>query len=119
MIWSRVCNALIQRTLLPGIADPHCGFKAFSAEAASSLFADTVSDGWAYDIEVLALARRKGYRVLEVAVAWRDDRRSRVRPLRDLGNVLAETLAVHRRLAGMVGARPSANRAACDDFDMK
>lgn len=56
-------------------------------------------DGWAFDLEVLALALRLRHKVVEVGIEWRDDERSRVHPLRDLSRVISETLTLERNLA--------------------
>jgi dolichyl-phosphate beta-glucosyltransferase len=98
-LWSRLVNRAVGRAIVPGVRDTHCGCKAFSAAAASDLFARATVDGWAFDLEVLGLAHRLGHRVVEVAVAWQDDARSRVRPLRDLGRAVADMRAVQRSLA--------------------
>ena len=98
-LWSRIGNAYVQRALVPGVQDTQCGFKAFTARAAEALFARATVNGWAFDLEILALARRQGYGLVEVPVAWRDDRRTRVQPWRDLLNVLAETWRIQQRLA--------------------
>ena len=92
--WSRFAHAIVRRTLVPGIHDTHCGYKAFTAEAAAAIFGRATIDGWAFDYEVLALAQRLGYPVLEVAVEWTDDRRSRVRAVRDFGRTVGEILRI-------------------------
>ena len=97
-VWSRLANFVMQRTLVPGIVDAHCGCKAFTAAAAHDLFGRSTVDGWSFDLEILALAARLGYRVSEIGVAWRDDRRSRVRPLRDGVRAVAEAISIGRRL---------------------
>lgn len=97
-IWSRGANFVMQRTLVPGIVDTQCGCKAFTAAAARDLFGRATVDGWSFDLEILALATRLGHRVVEVGVTWRDDRRSRVRPLRDLFRVIAEAITIGRQL---------------------
>lgn len=76
----RIGNIVIQRMVLPGIADSQRGFKLFTGEACDAIFRRCRTDGWAFDVEVLALARALGYHVLEVPVTWehRDD--SRVSP---------------------------------------
>src|SRR5438132_3400475 len=78
VLWSRLCNKVIQRSLVPGVRDTQCGFKAFTAEAARDLFRYGRIDGWAFDLEILALARRRGLLIEEVGVEWTDDARSRV-----------------------------------------
>jgi glycosyltransferase involved in cell wall biosynthesis len=97
-LWSRLCNQLIQRSLVPGVRDTQCGFKAFTAAAAEDLFARGRIDGWAFDLEILALARRRGYAIAEVAVTWSDDKRSRVNPWRDMVKVVREAVAIRRNL---------------------
>jgi dolichyl-phosphate beta-glucosyltransferase len=98
VMWSRLCNKLIQRSLVPGVKDTQCGFKAFTAEAARALFAKGTIDGWAFDLEILALAKRIGFRVEEVGVEWKDDRRSRVNPIKDMVKVVREALTIRRNL---------------------
>jgi glycosyltransferase involved in cell wall biosynthesis len=96
--WSRLCNFVVRRTLVPGVVDTQCGFKAFSARAAEEIFARAQIDGWAFDLEALALAHRLGYSVREVAVWWSDDPRSRIHPLRDLVRVTRDFVRLLRTL---------------------
>lgn len=96
--WSRVANQVVQRALVGGIRDTQCGFKAFTADAADVIFGLTRIDGWAFDLEVLALANRLGYRVKEVGITWSDDARSRINPLRDAYNVFNELLLIRGNL---------------------
>ena len=96
--WSRLANKVIQRSLVTGIRDTQCGFKAFTAEAARDLFRYGRIDGWAFDLEILALARRRGYAIAEVGVEWTDDRRSRVNPLVDMWKVVREALTIRKNL---------------------
>jgi dolichyl-phosphate beta-glucosyltransferase len=80
------------------VRDTQCGFKAFTAEAARDLFRVARIDGWAFDLEVLALAKRRGFDIAEVGVEWKDDNRSRVSPLKDMVNVCREALTIRRNL---------------------
>lgn len=98
VLWSRLANKVIQRSLVPGIRDTQCGFKAFTAEAARDLFKRGKIDGWAFDLEILALAKRRGYEVAEVGVEWTDDRRSRINPLKDMFKVVREAMTIRRNL---------------------
>jgi dolichyl-phosphate beta-glucosyltransferase len=98
VMWSRLCNKLIQRSLVPGVRDTQCGFKAFTAQAARDLFRDGRIDGWAFDLEILALARRRAYSITEVGVEWADDGRSRVNPLKDMYKVVREALTIRKNL---------------------
>jgi len=111
ILWSRLCNKVIQRSLVPGIRDTQCGFKAFTAEAARDLFTLATIDGWAFDLEILALARRRGFSIEEVGVEWKDDNRSRVNPLKDMWKVIREALTIRRNIKrGIYNKLPAAAR---------
>jgi glycosyltransferase involved in cell wall biosynthesis len=98
-LWSRLCNKVVQRALVPGVRDTQCGFKAFTAAAAIDLFGRATIDGWAFDLEILALARRRCYGIAEIAVTWIDDRRSRVNPIKDMWKVIREAVTIRRNLS--------------------
>jgi dolichyl-phosphate beta-glucosyltransferase len=80
------------------LTDTQCGFKFFRAEAARDLFSRQRIDGYMFDVEVLYLAVREGYRIKEVGVRWRDDGDSRLELLsgnwKNLKDVLG--LRLHR-----------------------
>jgi dolichyl-phosphate beta-glucosyltransferase len=63
---------------LPDIVDTQCGFKFFRRDVAHDLFRRQQIDGYMYDVEILALAQRLGYRIKEVPIRWRDDADSRL-----------------------------------------
>ena len=62
---------------LGDIRDTQCGFKFFTRAAAKAIFARQRIDGYMFDVEILYLARRLGYRIKEVGVRWQDDGDSR------------------------------------------
>jgi dolichyl-phosphate beta-glucosyltransferase len=74
----RVFNRLVQVLLLPGLQDTQCGFKLFDAAAAELAFGACRLDGFSFDAEALYVARRRGLRIDEVPVTWRNDAASRV-----------------------------------------
>lgn len=94
--WSRFANRVIRATLVPEIMDTQCGFKLFTAEAAEAIFSRTTTVGWGFDLEVLALAQRLGFSVAECGVAWSDDGRSQIQPLRDVVRISREFFAIRR-----------------------
>ena len=63
---------------LQGITDTQCGFKFFSRAAAREIFSRQHIDGYMFDVEILVLARRLGYRIQQVPIRWRDDGDSRL-----------------------------------------
>lgn len=74
----RAFNVLVQALLLPGLADTQCGFKLFTAAAAEAAFGACRLDGFSFDVEALYVARRRGLRIVEVPVVWRNDAATRV-----------------------------------------
>lgn len=63
---------------LEGITDTQCGFKFFTRAAAREIFSRQQIDGYMFDVEILVLARRLGYRIQQVPIRWRDDGDSRL-----------------------------------------
>jgi dolichyl-phosphate beta-glucosyltransferase len=63
--------------------DTQCGFKAFRRSAAQAIFAAQRIEGFGFDVELLYLARKFGYRSLEVPVHWNHSAATKVSPLRD------------------------------------
>ncbi len=63
---------------LPGIVDSQCGFKFFQGAVARDLFARQRIDGYMFDVEILYLAQKAGYRIAQVPIRWRDDGDSRL-----------------------------------------
>ena len=66
-VMGRLFNAMVQ-LILPGVEDSQCGFKMFTAEAVRAIFPFVTIDGWAFDVEVLAVARAQRLRVVEVPI---------------------------------------------------
>jgi glycosyltransferase involved in cell wall biosynthesis len=83
-----------------GVRDPQCGFKAYRAEVAKLLFGLSKLDGFAFDVEILVLARRLGYRVVEVPIAWQAVAGGRVRLLRDSQRMFIDVLKTGARHLG-------------------
>jgi hypothetical protein len=82
-LMGRLYNLLVRMLLLPGVQDTQCGFKAFRHDVAVELFSRQQIDDWGFDIEVLYLARRLGYNIIEVPVHWTYAGHSRIRAWRD------------------------------------
>lgn len=74
---------LVRLLALPGIADTQCGFKLFRREALAAIFSRQRIERFAFDIELLLLARRLGYRISEVPIDWDNPTQSTLRVGRD------------------------------------
>jgi dolichyl-phosphate beta-glucosyltransferase len=84
----------IIETILPlGIVDSQNGFKLFSAKSANELFMRQTIFGWAFDVEILYMARKCGYEIKEVPIVWVNDKESKV-TLKGMVKMLWEVLKV-------------------------
>ena len=97
-IMGRVYNALVRNLVLPGIQDSQCGFKCIRADIGRRLAALQTVHGWGFDVELLAVARHLGYRVVEVPIDWYYAPSSRIHPLRDSWRMTRDLLVVRRNL---------------------
>lgn len=92
------CFALYTRLVLNlRFLDTQCGFKLFHGPTARTLFAGLRCDGFAFDLELLAAARKRHLRVLETGVEWHERAGSTVRPLRDGSRMLLAAWRIRRR----------------------
>jgi dolichyl-phosphate beta-glucosyltransferase len=94
----RVFNRLVQLLIIPGIQDTQCGFKCMPREIAQTLCAQQTISGWGFDVEFLAIARRHGFAIREVAIPWYYMANSRVRLGRDTITMVREALAIRANL---------------------
>ena len=90
----RMFNLFIRVLGLTPFSDTQCGFKMFTREAAHTVFPATRVHGFAFDVEVLFLAGRAGFRIVEVPVEWRNDPASRVRMILDSARMFGESLRI-------------------------
>ena len=95
----KVFNLLVR--FLAGLPyrDTQCGFKLFRGETARALFSRAECGGYCFDVEVLLLARKEGFKVEEVGVEWHDKPGSKVNLFRDGRRMLAELLEIRRKCA--------------------
>ena len=98
-------NRIVRALVVPGIHDTQCGFKLFRGAVARELFAELTIPGFAFDVEVLYLARRRGYRVAEVPVTWVNDERTRVHAVLDSSRMLRDVLRIRLNHAGRAPGR--------------
>jgi dolichyl-phosphate beta-glucosyltransferase len=93
----RTFNLIIRMLGVRGLRDTQCGFKLLAGDVARRLFAELTIERFAYDVELVWLARRHGYNVVEVGVRWADSSSSRVNPLSDSSRMLWDVLALRWR----------------------
>jgi len=82
-IMGRVYNLIARAFSFKGIMDSQCGFKCFKSQVAKELFGLQKINGFSFDAEILFLAQKKGYKIREEPVIWRNSSQSRVQLIRD------------------------------------
>jgi hypothetical protein len=102
-VMGRLFNRLVTSGTGLGLQDTQCGFKAFRTPAARLLFHLVPIDRFAFDVELLARARRLGLDITEVPVQWRNVPDSTIHPLRDSVTMLSD---VFRSRFGLLATPP-------------
>jgi dolichyl-phosphate beta-glucosyltransferase len=95
-LMGRINNFIIKLTAIRGFEDTQCGFKMFNRRSAEDLFAVQQMTGIGFDIELLFIARRRGYRIREVPITWYFDADSRMRLVEDSLKLLREIWDIRR-----------------------
>ena len=100
-VMGRLFNLFVSCLAVPGLADTQCGFKCFRGETAEDLFPRLTIDGFAFDVELLHLARKLGRSFSEVGIDWYYRPQSKVRPLQDSLTMTLDLIKIrwrHRKL---------------------
>jgi dolichyl-phosphate beta-glucosyltransferase len=97
VLMGKAFNLLVQAVLLPGIWDTQCGFKLFRADVAHDAFAALTTDGFGYDPEVLYRAKKRGVRIAEVPVVWRNSAPTKVSPIKSSLDMFRHVLRIRFR----------------------
>lgn len=93
-LMGRVYNLIVRLFAIPKVHDTQCGFKSFRYEVAQDVFPYQTIHGWGFDVEVLFIALKRGYKLEEVPITWYYMPQSRVQPMRDSINMFLEVLKV-------------------------
>ena len=91
-------NRFVKLFVISDFYDTQCGFKLFSGKVARNLFKDACVDRFAFDVEILALARKRNYRVSEVPVRWINSPDSKVNPIFDSLQMLFDLVKIRLRI---------------------
>ncbi len=92
----RAVNLMIRALILPGMHDTQCGFKCFRAGVAEDLFRHQTLTNFSFDIELLYIARHRGYRVREIPIPWYFYPGTKLNPVRDALQMAVDIFAIHR-----------------------
>lgn len=86
-------NYLIQIFAVPGVKDTQCGFKLFSSKSSSKIFEKLTIYRWGFDIEVLVIAKRRGFKIKSIPILWENREKTNVK-LSDYIKTLEELLKI-------------------------
>lgn len=92
----RVFNTLIRLLVLPRLQDTQCGFKCIRADVARDIFRYQTLTGWAFDVELLYIARYHGYRIAEIPIHWYFNADSKISVFRDSLRMFLDLLRIRR-----------------------
>jgi dolichyl-phosphate beta-glucosyltransferase len=93
----KIFNRLVQLLAVSGIKDTQCGFKLFTQKAARWLFTKQTVYGFGFDVEILLIASKNGYRIKEVPVTWINSPDSRVHIVKDSLTMLRDLVRIRTR----------------------
>jgi glycosyltransferase involved in cell wall biosynthesis len=92
--FGRCFNAVTRAIMRLPFADTQCGLKAFTRHAAQTVFRLQTIERWGFDPEILLIALKRGFHVVEVPVSWAHDERTRMSYLRDGVRMLQEIVQI-------------------------
>lgn len=90
----RIFNFFVRALVVRGFGDTQCGFKLFTREASARLFSRQRIEGFAFDVELLYLARKEGLKVAEVPVMWGEGPETKIRLVRDSTRMLRDLVRI-------------------------
>lgn len=108
-LMGKTFNLVLRLLGITDLRDTQCGFKLLRGDVARALFAELTVERFAYDVELVWLAAREGYRVKEVGVEWANSTATTVQPFLDSARMLWDVLRLRlrrrpRRSAGSTAA---------------
>lgn len=106
-IMGRIFNFIVKLTAVNQFEDTQCGFKMFKRSAAEDLFAVQQMNGIGFDVELIYIAIRRGYKIVDIPITWYFDPDSRMRLVQDSLNILREIWEIRQNWRKGVYARRS------------
>jgi dolichyl-phosphate beta-glucosyltransferase len=101
--YRKICSQLFHWFLihdikrLGNLTDTQCGFKLYRGDVARELYAESIIDGFMFDIEIILLGLSKGYKIQEFPVNWTWDPDSRLKPMHEILNIFRDLVHLKKR----------------------
>ena len=93
-LMGRVFNFIVRTLAIPKIQDTQCGFKVFRRVAAREVLPLQTIDGWGFDVEILFIALRHGFKLIEIPITWYYRPQTKINPVQDSVNMFVEVMRV-------------------------
>ncbi|OQA13232.1 MAG: Undecaprenyl-phosphate mannosyltransferase [bacterium ADurb.Bin363] len=106
-LMGRIFNLFVRIIAVPNVIDTQCGFKGFRRDCALCIFNEIVTFGYSFDVEVLYLAYKFGFKIKEVPVIWLDSPTSRINPFIDPLKMFLDVLKIRLKHRNKNFARDS------------
>lgn len=94
VLMGKTFNKIVQILAVSGIKDTQCGFKCFKTSIALEIFRDCQINGFSFDVEILHIARKRGFSIKEVGVLWKNNEQSKVHPIYHSLQMLKDLLKI-------------------------
>jgi dolichyl-phosphate beta-glucosyltransferase len=82
-ITGRLFNTFVKALILPGINDSQCGFKCFQEYTIENIFNKQLMMGWSFDVELLLIAKKYNYKIIEIGIPWYYNGDSKIKIIKD------------------------------------
>src|SRR4030067_3493077 len=100
-------NNLVKTLVIEDFKDTQCGFKVFRGDIARNLFKEAQIDRFAYDVEILAIGKKKGGKIGESPVRWLNSPESKVNPVKDSLQMFGDLLRIRITIGKAKNKQPS------------
>jgi dolichyl-phosphate beta-glucosyltransferase len=91
----RIFNFLVRLLILPKLRDTQCGFKLFKKDVALDIFSSQTIGGWSFDVEILFIAKLRGYSIKEVPISWHYYKNSKINTFEDSVHMINEIIQIY------------------------
>lgn len=113
----KIFNRIVKLLVIDDFSDTQCGFKLFVGDTARRLFSEARINRFAYDVEILALAKKNGYRIAEVPIKWINSPGSKVDPVKDSLQMIKDLFRIRRRVGAVKMSRITEHTRSCTQPD--
>jgi dolichyl-phosphate beta-glucosyltransferase len=88
VLLSKFFNKIVNMLFHLDVKDNLCGFKGFRKDVGKELASEMISNGWEFDVEILARAKKGGYRIMQIPITWHDVGDSKLSSIKDPVKIL-------------------------------